>query len=220
MSLRPAVAVVDHGAGNLVSIGQGLERAGARVRIADGPAGLEGAAAVVLPGVGATGAAMSRLGQAGLTAPLRAWEGPLLGICVGLQLFFDSSEEDGGPCLGLERGTVRRLEGAPLLPHIGWNSLTFPGNGAAVRDRLFEGLGPGDVFYFVHSYAPAPEDPSIVTAHSRYPNPFTAAVRRGPRVGLQFHPERSGRAGLRVLANFVDEVRGRPRPPEPGKAAP
>ena len=206
MNRAPLVAVIDHGAGNLVSIARGLERAGARVRLAAGPEGLPGVQAVVLPGVGVPGAAMSRLGEAGLIEPLMAWEGPLLGICVGLQLFFDRSDEDGEPCLGLDRGEVKRLVGAPLLPHIGWNDLEFPNSGAS-PDRLFEGIGPGATFYFVHSYAPVPEDPSIVIAYARYPRPFAAAVRNGLRVGAQFHPERSGRAGLRVLTNFVAEVR-------------
>lgn len=206
MNPAPLVAVIDHGAGNLVSIARGLERAGARVQLVAGPEDVAGVQAVVLPGVGVPGAAMSRLGEAGLLEPLMAWEGPLLGICVGLQLFFDRSDEDGEPCLGLDRGVVRRLVGAPLLPHIGWNDIEIPGSTES-PDRLFERIEPGATFYFVHSYAPVPEDPSIVIAYARYPSPFVAAVRNGLRVGTQFHPERSGAAGLQVLTNFVAEVR-------------
>ena len=206
MNSAPLVAVIDHGAGNLVSIARGLERAGARVRLASGPEGVEGVQAVVLPGVGVPGAAMARLGEAGLLEPLRAWEGHLLGICVGLQLFFDSSDEDGKPCLGLDRGVVKRLVGAPLLPHIGWNDIEMP-ESVASPDRLFDRIEPGATFYFVHSYAPVPDDPSIVIAYARYPQPFAAAVRSGLRVGTQFHPERSGKAGLQLLTNFVEEVR-------------
>lgn len=202
----PLIGVIDHGAGNLVSIAQGLERAGGRVRMVTGPEDLDGIEAIVLPGVGVPGAAMARLTDAGLVEALGAWEAPLLGICVGLQLFFDSSDEDGKPCLGMDAGVVRRLVGAPLLPHIGWNDLHFPDGGPA-RDRLFENIAPDATFYFVHSYAPVPEDPSVVIAYARYPLPFAAAVRSGPRVGVQFHPERSGRAGLQVLSNFVAEVR-------------
>ena len=205
MNSAPLVSVIDHGAGNLVSIGQGLERAGAKVRVLTGPDGLEGTDAIVLPGVGATGAAMARLTEAGLVKALRIWDGPLLGICVGLQLFFSSSDEDGGSCLGLDRGVVRRLVGAPLLPHIGWNDIEFPRTGMS-RDRLFENIAPDATFYFVHSYAPVPEDPSTVIAYARYPHPFAAAMRNGHRVGVQFHPERSGVAGLRILSNFVTEV--------------
>ena len=206
MRPAPLVAVIDHGAGNLVSIARGLERAGARVRLVTGPEGLAGVHAVVLPGVGVPGAAMARLGEARLLDSLRAWEGPLLGICVGLQLFFDSSDEDGEPCLGFDRGVVRRLVGAPLLPHIGWNDIEMPRSGVS-PDRLFDRIEPGATFYFVHSYAPVPEDPSIVIAYARYPRPFAAAVRNGLRVGTQFHPERSGKAGLQLLTNFVAEVR-------------
>lgn len=202
----PLVGVIDHGAGNLVSIAQGLEKAGGRVRLVAGPVDLKGIDALILPGVGVPGTAIARLGEAGLVESVRNWQAPLLGICVGLQLFFDSSDEDGKPCLGMDRGVVRRLAGAPLLPHIGWNDLHFPANGKA-RDRLFENIGPDATFYFVHSYAPVPEDPSLVIAYARYALPFAAAVRHGLRVGVQFHPERSGRAGLQVLSNFIAEVR-------------
>lgn len=196
------IGLIDHGAGNLVSIEQGLEQAGAEVSIVAEPSGLEGMDGLVLPGVGAAGAAMRRLAEAGLVEPLRTWAGPLLGICVGLQLFFTFSEEDGSRCLDLDRGAVRRLARAPLLPHIGWNDLRF---GA---DPLFAGIPPDAAFYFVHSYAPAPEDPSIAIAHADYPDPFVAAVRSGPRTGVQFHPERSGEAGLRLLSNFAAEAAG------------
>lgn len=202
----PLVGVIDHGAGNLVSIARGLEQAGGRVRTVTGPEGVRGIEAIVLPGVGVPGAAMARLTEAGLAPILVEWRGPLLGICVGLQLFFERSDEDGQACLGMDSGIVRRLEEAPLLPHIGWNDLSFPDPGSS-RDRLFSGIDPAVAFYFVHSYAPVPEDPSIVIAHARYPNRFAAAVRNGPRVGVQFHPERSGKAGLRFLSNFVAEVR-------------
>lgn len=194
------IAVVDHGAGNLVSIAQGLRRTGAEISIVDNPSDMERADGVVLPGVGRTGAAMARLAATGLDDALRAWDRPLLGICVGLQLFFDRSEEDDGPGLGLLRGTVRRLDAAPLLPHIGWNDVELG------DDPIFAGVQDA-VFYFVHSYAPEPADDETTIARSAYGRPFAAAVRDGRRVGVQFHPERSGRDGLRILANFVDEVR-------------
>ena len=205
MTSPPRVAVIDHGAGNLVSIRQGLERAGAKAVIAARPADLAGAQAVALPGVGAPGAAMDRLTDEGFVAPLKSWPGPLLGICIGLQLFFEASDEDGRTCLGLDPGRVRKLQDAPLLPHIGWNDLIFPDSGGE-RDPLFEGIPPEATFYFVHSYAPVPEDPAITIAYAEYPRPFTAAVRSARRIGVQFHPERSGDHGLRFLANFVAEV--------------
>jgi len=195
------IGVIDHGAGNLVSIAQGLRQAGAEVAIVADRSGLDGVDGIVLPGVGRTGAAMGRLSASGLDEALRAWEGPLFGICVGLQLFFDRSEEDGVPGLGLVEGTVRRLEDAPLLPHIGWNDVEL---GA---DPIFAGLGGEATFYFVHGYAPDPVDDGVIIGRTTYGQPFVSAVRQGRRVGVQFHPERSGSQGLQVLANVVREVR-------------
>ena len=191
------IGVIDHGAGNLVSIAQGLRRAGAEVTIVDEPGAMTGFDGIVLPGVGTSGAAMRRLDAVGLSDPLRAWAGPLLGICVGLQLFFDSSEEDGSHGLGFLRGTVAQVAAAPRLPHIGWNDVTTR------PDPIFAGIASGTPFYFVHSYAPAPEDERTVIGRTSYGSEFTAAVRDGNRVGVQFHPERSGTAGLAVLNTFV-----------------
>lgn len=193
-----AIAVVDHGAGNLVSIARGLERTGARVTVIEDAAGFNGADGVVLPGVGTTGAAMERLSAAGLVEPLRNWDGPLLGICVGLQLFFESSEELGGTDgLGMMPGVVRKLEGTPLLPHIGWNDVVSNGH------PVFAGIPSGTPFYFVHSYAPVPADGALIAATTDYGQPFVAAAADGQRIGVQFHPERSGAAGLKLLENFV-----------------
>jgi imidazole glycerol phosphate synthase glutamine amidotransferase subunit len=193
------LAVVDHGAGNLVSIQRALEVVGGRPRVVEEPRDLTGADAVVLPGVGATGAAMERLERQGLAGPLREWDGPFLGICVGMQLLFDDSDEDGGACLGLVRGSVRAIKGLPL-PHMGWNDVWTS------DDPIFERVAHGSLFTFVHSYAAVPDDPDIVTATSDHGGQFVAAVRDRNYVGLQFHPERSGAAGLRVLDNFVTEV--------------
>ncbi len=194
----PLIAVVDHGAGNLVSIAQGLEAAGAKVGIATQPNDLDSVAGVVVPGVGHTGAAMHGLRRAGLVEPLSEVEVPLLGICVGLQLFFEMSAEDGGACLGWIEGTVQRLQDTPRLPHIGWNNLRF-----SRHEPLFEGIAVDAPFYFVHSYAPVPVDRATVVATTQYGSEIVAAVRSANRVGVQFHPERSGPEGLRVLANFL-----------------
>ncbi len=202
----PLIGVIDHGAGNLVSITQGLERAGSRARTVTEPAELEGIEGIVLPGVGVPGMAMARLVDSGLASSLARWRSPLLGICVGLQLFFESSDEDRKPCLGVEAGIVRRLQDAPLLPHIGWNDLDYPLKPGS-RDPIFAGIKPQAPFYFVHSYAPVPRDRSIVIAYARYRSRFVAAIRNGSRIGVQFHPERSGTAGLRLLSNFVSETR-------------
>lgn len=198
--MTPTVAVVDHGAGNLVSIARGLERAGAEVRLATGPDGLLGAHSVVLPGVGATRTVMDGIDAAALREPLRQLDVPLFGICVGMQVLFDTSEEDDAECLGLIPGIVRRLTDAPRLPHIGWNDLDRR------DDPMFRGV-PDEPVYFVHSYAPVPENADTVVATSEHGSTFVAAVRSGAVSGTQFHPERSGRVGLAILANVVDSAR-------------
>ncbi len=194
--------MVDHGAGNLVSITQGLERVGARTVLAARPDQMDGTAGVVLPGVGTTGAAMERLEEAEFVRPLLEWKGPLFGICVGLQLFFEGSAEDDSTGLGLMAGRVERLRYTPRLPHIGWNDLLMTG-----EDPLWAGLPSDPTFYFVHSYAPAPTERRLVAAEAEYGRRFCVAVRDGNRVGVQFHPERSGVNGLTVLSNFLSECR-------------
>ena len=212
MSARPLVAVVDYGAGNLVSIHQALTTVGADVRIADGPAGLGDADAIVVPGVGAAAPAMVRLRRQGLVEPILGWlvdDRPFLGICLGLQLLFEGSDEDEAVTLGTLPGRTRRLADAPTLPHIGWNQVE--------RTRahpIFAGIEDDADFYFVHSYAgalpdadtsPGPDD--LVLARTTHGRTFVSAVARGSMVGVQFHPERSGTDGLRLLGNFVDLVR-------------
>ncbi len=194
--------MVDHGAGNLVSITQGLQRVGAETILASHPAQIEAADGVVLPGVGTTGAAMEQLHEVGFVSSLTDWPGPLLGICVGLQLFFEGSSEDDSTCLGLMDGRVERLRETPRLPHIGWNDLLI-----ATDDPLWQGLPAQPTFYFVHSYAPHPANRRLVTAETEYGRRFCVAVRDGHRVGVQFHPERSGANGLRVLSNFLSDCR-------------
>jgi len=201
----PQIAVVDHGAGNLVSIEQALTRVGARVTIARDPEGLTGADGVVVPGVGAARPAMERLERRGLTVPLRAWiaaERPLLGSWLGLQLLFEGSDEDGATTLGVLGGRTVLLQEAPTLPHIGWNQVE------RVREHpLFAGIADGADFYFVHSFAGAPTDGGDVVARTGHGRRFVSAVARGSLLGVQFHPERSGEDGLRLLANFVALVR-------------
>lgn len=199
--MKPIVAVIDHGAGNLVSIGRGLERAGAMVRMVTTPTELVGVQSVVLPGVGATATVMHGLDQAGFREPLLTLEIPLFGICVGMQVLFDNSEEDGTTCLGLIPGVVRKLENAPRLPHIGWNDLRIHR-----QDPMFDGIPPGPV-YFVHSYAPVARHPEHVVATTTHGSPLTAAVRRGLVSGTQFHPERSAETGLAILANVVNQAK-------------
>jgi imidazole glycerol phosphate synthase glutamine amidotransferase subunit len=208
MNGRPLIAVVDYGAGNLVSIDQALTTVGADVRLARDPEALQGVDAVVVPGVGAAAPAMARLDRRGLTNPIQAWIAagrPFLGICLGLQLLFEGSDEDGATTLAVLPGRARRLEGAPTLPHIGWNPVE------RVRDHaLFDGIDDGADFYFVHSYAGTPTGSGAGTvelARTTHGRPFTSAIEQGRWLGVQFHPERSGRDGLRLMRNFVDLVR-------------
>jgi imidazole glycerol-phosphate synthase subunit HisH len=201
---RPPVAVLDYGVGNLHSAAKALDRAGAEVRVVPTVAEAGGSAGLVVPGVGAYGACLNGLASAGGAAAVAGWlEGgrPLLGICVGMQLLFEASEE--GPVsdgVGVVPGKIRRLTGDVKIPHIGWDEVTVrPGS------RLFAGLGHGTRFYFVHSYAPEP-DGAAVAAVCDYGGRFAAAVEHGNPFGPQFHPEKSGPAGLALLANFVTVV--------------
>ena len=198
------VAVVDYGAGNLVSIEQALTTVGARVAIARDADALDAADALVVPGVGAAAPAMDRLTRAGLVDPILRWIAvgrPFLGICLGLQLLFEASDEDGAETLGVLRGRAARLTDAPTLPHIGWNQVERR------RDHaIFTGIGPGADFYFVHSYAGRPEGlagEAAILAETRHGRSFVSAIERENVLGVQFHPERSGGDGLRVLANFA-----------------
>lgn len=196
------IGVVDHGAGNLVSITRGLERAGARVLPVLTSKDFEDLDGIVLPGVGATAHVMDGIRQAGMEASLREPQAPMLGICVGMQVLFDGSDEDDARCLELIPGRVRRLVAAPRLPHIGWNTLTIER-----PDPVLDAIGGAPDVYFVHSYAPEPEDPSCVIATATHGRRFVAAVRSGSISGTQFHPERSGTIGMQILANFVNECK-------------
>jgi imidazole glycerol phosphate synthase glutamine amidotransferase subunit len=195
--------VVDYGAGNLVSIDQALTAVGADVTIARDATGIDGSDALIVPGVGAASPAMERLRGAGLVDPILGWiraGRPFLGICLGLQLLFERSDEDDAATLGVLGGHTVRLEDAPTLPHIGWNQVERS------RDHeLFDGISAGADFYFVHSYAgrPTVADADAILATTQHGGRFVSAVGRGPLLGVQFHPERSGADGLRLLSNFV-----------------
>ena len=191
--------IVDSGGANISSLRFALGRLGCAAPLTDDPALIKAASHVFLPGVGAAAQAMDRLESAGLADLMRGLSQPVLGICLGMQLLFESSEEDGGrECLGVVPGSVRRLQGAPdrPVPHMGWN-LTSLDTGCP----LFEALPAATHFYFVHSYA-APTGTDTV-AVADYGGEFTAMVSRPNFHGAQFHPERSGPAGARVLANFL-----------------
>ena len=189
------VAIVDLGYGNVGSIAVGFQRLGAETRLTADPGEIAAAERVVLPGVGAAGYAMARIEALGLRETLTGLTRPLLGICLGMQLLFERSEENETGCLGLIAGQVRRLEAAPgrPVPHMGWSRLT-------VSDESL-GLRSGDYVYFAHSFA-CDEGPASL-ATTEYGRTVPAAVRRANVMGAQFHPERSSKAGARFLEAFL-----------------
>ena len=212
------VAVVDYGAGNLVSIEQALTTVGTEVILARTPDDLARADAIIVPGVGAAEPAMRRLARARLVDPILAWIAtgrPYLGICLGLQLLFERSEEDGADTLGVLAGPTVELVNAPTLPHIGWNQVE-----RRREHPLFDGIADGADFYFVHSYAgvPGPGAADVVLAETDHGTRFPSAIADGPLLGVQFHPERSGTDGLRLLANYVAIVARQSATQEPAGA--
>ena len=194
------VTVLAYGAGNTASVRFALERLGATVRLTDDPRAIVGAERLILPGVGAAGYAMARLSALDLVDPIRAFPRPLLGVCLGQQLLFETSEEgEPVPLLGLIPGAVRRLEPGPGLtvPHMGWSRLI-----ADRPDPLLEGVEDSSYAYFVHGFA-CPDGPATL-ARADYGGPVPAVVRSGNRWGCQFHPERSAATGARILRNFLE----------------
>lgn len=199
----PLVAIVDYGSGNRRSVQTALEHVGAEARVTGDTGEIASAAGVVIPGVGAFPAAMEALEARGLTEPLRrlAEQGrPLLGACLGMQLLFERSSEQGGAeGLGLLAGTVERLDcGSLKLPHIGWGEVAW-----AQPSPLTRGLSDPAFFYHVHSYAPVAASEDEVLGWSDYGGRFVSVAGRGNVFGVQFHPEKSSRNGLAMLANFV-----------------
>ena len=203
----PLLGLIDYGSGNLRSVSKALDKIGARVEILDTPQRLDQMDAVVLPGVGAFGDCAEQLQRRGLWDPIADWlqaERPFLGICLGYQLLFESSEETPGVAgFGRFAGAVRRFTAPDLkVPQIGWNALHFTRPDAL----LWQGLEDGSHVYFVHSYYPQPSDSAIVAATAEYGATFAAAVEQRTTMGVQFHPEKSQDAGLAMLRNFAASV--------------
>jgi glutamine amidotransferase len=201
------IAIVDYKAGNLTSVARALEHLGHRCEITDRPEKVRAADRVILPGVGAAGATMENLRELGLVECLRndvAKAGtPFLGICIGIQVLLDRSDEDGGvECLGIVAGRVVKfpnsIDGRPLkVPQIGWNRVH-----QEAPHPIFARVPDNTHFYFVNSYYPVADDKSVVIGTSDYGVPFTAAIARDNVIATQFHLEKSGAAGLRMLDNF------------------
>jgi glutamine amidotransferase len=204
------ITILDYGVGNLKSVHKALEAIGAEAVVSSDPKSLSTAQGLVLPGVGAFGDAMLNLSQRGLAAPLldQARRGkPLMGICLGMQLLFDESEEMGRhQGLGLLPGKVVRFpDGTLAVPHVGWNQLRRASSAAA--GPILDGIPDGAYAYFVHSYYAVPDNPSHVAATTEYGPEFASVVRRGSIWGAQFHPEKSQEVGLALLQNFVRILR-------------
>lgn len=193
------LAIIDSGGANIGSVVHALKRLGAEPVFTADAATIRAADRVLLPGVGAAGAAMSRLRETGLAQCIRELRQPVLGICLGMQLLFEKSEEDDTECLGIVPGTLKKMNSSQgvRVPHMGWNTTTV------VRDDpLLTGLKENPWFYFVHSYCAPPGDATLATC--LHGEPFTAIVRQGNFCGAQFHPERSAVNGARLLANFLE----------------
>jgi glutamine amidotransferase len=201
------IALIDYGAGNLRSVANALGALGITPRVVGSPGQLAGATHVVMPGVGSFGDCMNELAARNLVEPLRDWAAagkPYFGICLGYQILFEGSEETPDIAgFGVLRGQVRRFQEKPgiKIPHMGWNSV-IPRQPDA---GFWRGLGAEPYFYYVHSYFPAPADESAIAAETCYgSDTFAAAVQKGPLLAVQFHPEKSQDAGLRLLGNFFD----------------
>lgn len=195
------IYVIDYGMGNLRSVLKAFEFMGHSVELCTTPSQLKNARALVLPGVGAFDDAVAHLRDSGLWDALlaRLAQGlPFLGICLGYQLLFEGSEEGSLAGLGFFKGRVRRFGDALKVPHMGWNSVKIVG-----EQPFFEGVPDGSHFYFVHSYYPEPADRSLVAATSDYQGEFAAAIATENLLAMQFHPEKSSQAGLRLLRNFA-----------------
>jgi imidazole glycerol-phosphate synthase subunit HisH len=198
----PQAVIFDYGVGNLLSLKTALEKAGLTASIGTTAKDLAEADAIALPGVGSFTAASSKLGAVKETLQTKIQEGtPLLGICLGLQLFFETSEEGPGDGLALFKGKNMLLPNSVKVPHMGWNTLNI-----VKPNELFDGIAEDTYVYFVHSLYPVPKDKKIVCTTTEYGTTFTSAVASKNIYGTQFHPEKSGEIGLKILKNFVKTV--------------
>ena len=201
MTTGPEIAIVDYQAGNLRSVQKALERFGAAAHITDEVGDIKRADAVVFPGQGANDPSMRQLKAKGLVDTIKGFVAsgkPFLGVCLGLQLLLDGSDEGVEPGLGVIRGRVRQLPAGLKIPHMGWNQVEFH-----LEHPVLKGVPSGTYFYFVHSYYADPEGKSIIAGTTGYGIEFCSAVAWDSVLAVQFHPEKSGNVGLRLYENFV-----------------
>lgn len=204
------IGIVDYNAGNIKSVERALASLGADYVLSKNPRDLENADKLIFPGVGEAAYAMEQLRKTGFDSFLRDWAAagkPLVGICLGSQIIFEHSEEGDVECLGLLKGEIRHFtsvwkDSTTLkVPHMGWNDLTYTNGGSP----LFDGVSEHSDFYFVHSYLIQPADASIIKATADYGCPVPACVSSGSITAFQFHPEKSGKAGLKILENYINQ---------------
>jgi glutamine amidotransferase len=195
------IVVIDYESGNLRSVAKALESYGVSPLVTGDPAQLDDSDAVILPGVGSGPAAMEALNTRGLVGPLREYAAsgrPFLGVCLGLQLLLDRTEEGDALCLGIVPGVVRRLPPGLKVPHMGWNSVEFQR-----QHPILSGIPQDSHFYFVHSYYADPQDKTRVAGITEYGTTFCSIYAQDNLVATQFHPEKSGRTGLQIYQNFI-----------------
>ncbi|PIE70693.1 MAG: imidazole glycerol phosphate synthase HisHF [Deltaproteobacteria bacterium] len=211
------ITLLDYGAGNVRSVINAIEKIGEQVMLVERPSDIETAERLVFPGVGSFGNMITMLEDKGYLDPLNAFlqsDRPFLGICLGLQVLFDESEEAPGvKGLGVFSGSVRRFDINASVPHIGWNGLSI-----RKPSGLFSGLSGEENFYFVHSYHVVPQDPEVILSTTNYGKPFVSSVQKGNITATQFHPEKSGDVGLRVFSNFINGVDDRNAPVTPDRS--
>ena len=199
------VVVIDYQSGNLRSVAKALESVGACPVVTEDPAEVDSADALILPGVGSGPAAMKALESRDLILPIKNYIAdarPFLGVCLGLQLLLDQTEEGDAPCMGIVQGRVKRLPAGLKVPHMGWNSVDF-----RMQHPVFHGIPDSSHFYFVHSYYAAPDISDGVAGTTNYGIPFCSAYARDNLVATQFHPEKSSANGLQIYRNFLDFAR-------------
>ncbi|MBI5288416.1 MAG: imidazole glycerol phosphate synthase subunit HisH [Chloroflexi bacterium] len=205
MNANPSVVIVDYGAGNLRSVARAVEHVGYTPDVSSDPRAVADARALIVPGVGAAADTMRNLREAGMVGPVRDYIAsgrPFLGVCMGQQALLTLSEEGGEhECLGIIPGRVRKLPPGQKVPHMGWNNVH-----QARPHPIFEGIPDDAYFYFVHSYVPVPDDESVVIGTTDYGVTFASVLAKDNIVATQFHPEKSGEAGLKMYANFLGQL--------------
>lgn len=201
---RPIITVIDYQAGNIRSVEKALEKSGASVKVSGKASDLEKSDAVVFPGQGSCDSSMVNLRNQGLDEVLVEWINsgkPFMGVCLGLQLLLEESDEGDERGLGVLEGRVEKLPEGQKIPHMGWNSVRF-----TTDHPVFKGVSQNSYFYFVHSYIAVPKASSIIAGHTEYGRDFCSAVAFDNVVAVQFHPEKSGENGLNIYKNFVSYV--------------